>query len=527
MIGAAERSATRLLLPGFGAPNAGVWRLARLAAVVLAFWAVFALNPAFAERGGGDARPPKVSGGKRMQPLFASKLPKIRVARNQLGFVKEDGSAFVPFGVNYFRPGTGWAPQVWKQFDPDAVRRDFQLLKSYGANCVRVFLSFGSFYEKPGVLSEDGLRKFDQFLKLADEAGLYVHPTGPDHWEGLPEWARRDRIASEEILQALEAFWRLFAARYRGVKTIFAYDLRNEPEVEWDNPTMRERWKQWVKKQYGTAEKAASAWGMDVNSVRIDDPPVPKPEDKPMDRLLLDYQRFREDVADEWTRRQVEAIKSADPDALVTVGFIQWSVPALLPGIRHYAAFSPMRQARFLDFLEIHFYPLERGMYQYQSEEEKNRNLAYLESVVREVARAGKPVVIAEFGWYGGGSVSQGGSKTKAASEEDQADWCSSLIEVTKGLACGWLNWGMYDHPEAGDVSQLTGLFTDQGKEKAWGRRFKELAAELTRKPLVRTKLGNRPELDWDRCITSTKEGAEFRERYYKAFISDKKTGPG
>jgi hypothetical protein len=143
------------------------------------------------------------------------------------------------------------------------------------------------------------------------------------------------------------------------------------------------------------------------------------------------------------------------------------------------------------------------------------------------VARAGKPVVIAEFGWYGGGSVSQGGSKTKAASEEDQADWCSSLIEVTKGLACGWLNWGMYDHPEAGDVSQLTGLFTAQGKEKAWGRRFKELAAELTRKLLVRTKLGNRPELDWDRCITSTKEGAEFRERYYNAFISDKKTGPG
>ena len=31
-------------------------------------------------------------------------------------------------------------------------------------------------------LAPEGLAKFDQMLALAEEAGLYVHPTGPDHW---------------------------------------------------------------------------------------------------------------------------------------------------------------------------------------------------------------------------------------------------------------------------------------------------------------------------------------------------------
>jgi hypothetical protein len=64
-----------------------------------------------------------------------------------------------------------------------------------------------------------------------------------------------------------------------------------------------------------------------------------------------------------------------------------------------------MPQARFLDFLQVHFYPLESGFYEYAGEEPRRRNLAYLESVVREVAAPGKPVVLAEFGWYDAGRL--------------------------------------------------------------------------------------------------------------------------
>ena len=235
-------------------------------------------------------------------------------------------------------------------------------------------------------------------------------------------------------------------------------------------------------------------------------------------RVLLDYQLFRESLADEWTRRQVAAIKSADPDALVTVGLIQWSVPALLPGVKQYSAFRPARQAPLLDFLEIHFYPLEHGAYEYAGGDSEARNLAYLESVVREVTTCGKPVVLAEFGWYGGGKPGFDGGRHPPATEEQQAQWCRKVIGATERLATGWLNWGLYDHPEARDVTELTGLLTARGDLKEWGREFSRQSARLLAQPPTRQIPASRPALDWDRCITDLEAGRAFREEYYRLF---------
>ena len=319
-------------------------------------------------------------------------LPRVYVAANGRGFETRRGKPFVPFGVNYFRPGQGWAPQLWKKFDANATRKDFSRMKELGVNCVRVFLTYGSFLMETNRVSADGLAKFDQFLTLAEEAGIYVHPTGPDHWEGLPDWAKGDRIADKVVLRAVEEFWRQFAARYRGRSVILAYDLLNEPEVRWDTPQMREKWNGWLRKKYDSTGRIAPVWGVTNQDLAFGSIPVPPKEDCAGSARLLDYQRFREDIADEWTRRQVAAIKSADPQALVTVGLIQWSVPSVIAACWHYSAFRPERQARFLDFMEIHFYPLADGYYEYQNEEEEAKNLTYLEGVVREVARFNKPV---------------------------------------------------------------------------------------------------------------------------------------
>lgn len=441
-------------------------------------------------------------------------LPRISVAKDGRSFEDASGKPFVPFGVNYFRPGTGWAPQLWKRFDPDATRRDFALLKAHGGNCVRVFLSYGSFYPTPGALSPDGLSVFDRFLKLAEEAGLYVHPTGPDHWEGLPEWARGDRITNEAVLKALESFWTLFAGRYKGRGTIFAYDLLNEPVVSWGGPTRETGWNRWLQERYGGAEKAAAAWGVPAETLAWGRVPVPPPEDKPRDRRLLDYQAFRESLADAWTRRQAAAIRAADPQALVTVGILQWSVPVAIGSPEHYVAFRPARQAALLDFLEFHFYPLYGGVYEYRDPETRDRNLAYLECVAREMARCGKPVVVAEYGWYGGGAF----ENHPAATEDDQAEWCAGVVETTAGLAVGWLNWGMYDTPEAKDVSVLTGLFTADGREKAWGRRFRELAARFAGTTVPAAGAAARPPFDWDLFVTSPKEAGKHLEEYVGTF---------
>jgi endo-1,4-beta-mannosidase len=446
----------------------------------------------------------------------ASSLPHIRVAADGHTLETERGKPFVPFGVSYYRPGQGWAPQLWKKFDPEATRKDFARMKKLGVNCVRVFLSYGSFLMETNRLSPEGLAKFDEFLDIAEHEGIYVHPTGPDHWEGGPVWAAGDCFADETVLTALEFFWKEFAGRYRGRSVLYAYDLRNEPEVQWDTPPMRAKWNAWLVKKYPNLAVAGGATNQNPGLGSL---PIPPQEDCSNCVRLLDFQHFREEIADEWTRRQVAAIKSADPRALTTIGLIQWSVPSVLPTSWHYSAFRPSRQARYLDFLTIHFYPLAVGHYDYRDGEEA-KNLAYLQGVVSEVAACGKPVVVGEFGWHGGGRLTYG--KHPAATEEEQARWCGKVVTATAGLACGWLNWGFYDQPEAGDVSQLTGLVKSDGQLKAWGREFKKLSAHYRGKRFSAGRRDSFPALDWDSCITSAAARNKFNEEFFKAWEASK-----
>lgn len=447
-------------------------------------------------------------------------MRRIRVSAGGRGFETEQGQPWTPMGVSYFRPGTGWAPQVWKQFDAAAIARDFAKLRELGGNCVRVFLSYGSFLMESNAVDPAGLAKLDQFLALAEAAGLYVHPTGPDHWEGTPSWAHGDRIADETQLAALEVFWKVVAARYRDRHVIFSYDLRNEPEVGWDSPVLRRKWKQSLLAVHGTPAKAAAFLGVPEERLEGADAPAPEDKNTAGDPRVLEYQRFRESVADEWTRRQAAAIKSADPRALVTVGLIQWSVPALLPGLRHYSGFNPKRQAPLLDFMEVHFYPLADGFYSYSGPESEARNLAYGESVVREAAACGKPVVLAEFGWYGGGKLTLDKGRHPAATGEQQARFCRRLVETTRGLACGWINWGFHDHPDAGDVTQLTGLIGANGEVKPWGREFQALSASMAGRPPAAAPALERPTLDFDACLGSLKAAEQFRAAYLRAFLA-------
>lgn len=454
------------------------------------------------------------------QDQVAGPLPRVTVRDGKL--MLPDGRRFFAIGVNYFRPGTGWAPQLWKQFDESAVERDFALLREYGVRCVRVFLTFGSFFSKPDRLDEIGLNRLDRMLTIAEKNGIYLHPTGPDHWEGIPNWARGDRYSDERLLAAQERFWQLLAERYRGRTAIFAYDLLNEPAIPWDGAALRERWKDYLRQRYGTREAAAEAWGIaaeDLNRVA----PLPPDPAQSSPAQLLAYQHFREDVARQWVARQAAAIRKADPNALVTVGLIQWSVPVILPGIKTYSAFRPERIAHDLDFLEIHFYPLARGFLDYQRPEDITANLIYLRSVVAACAAVKRPVVLAEFGWYGGGQLTINQGRHPAATESQQANWCRLAIEGTRDLADGWLNWGVFDHPEAGDVSQLTGLFTATGRPKEWARVFQDLSrgvADQANSGGGRSE-GAAPmpvaEFDWDRVIVDPQVGRQSLEKAVSA----------
>jgi hypothetical protein len=104
------------------------------------------------------------------------------------------------------------------------------------------------------------------------------------------------------------------------------------------------------------------------------------------------------------------------------------------------------------------------------------------------------------------------------ADEESQARWCRRAVEGTSALANGWLNWGLYDHPEALDVTQLTGLLTVQGRPKAWAHAFRDMSRTLSVRATLPAAPRSRPSLDWDRCLTDTRAGRQFREEYLRAF---------
>ncbi len=442
----------------------------------------------------------------------AEKLQKIVISKDAKGFETKDGKPFVPWGVNYFRPEMGWAPKIWKMFDPSSTRKDFERLRKMGCNCVRVFLTYNEFLTSPDNVNEDGLKKLDEFLTIAEEMGIYVHPTGPDHWEGLPDWAKGDRISDEKVLKALDMFWKTVASRYKGRNVLFAYDLLNEPSVPWNSPQIVQKWNSWIDNRYGGLKKAVEVWQIEYYTISNS---IVPPRDSKSLKWLKDYQEFREEVATQWVKRQANAIKQSDPNALVTVGLIQWSIPLFISNPSMYSGFRPSKIAPYLDFMEIHFYPLAGGAYGYQSHEAESKNLAYLEAVVGEIYRCNKPVVLAEYGWYGGGTLP--GSKAPAATEEQQAQYCQKLVERSQGWVCGWLHWGVFDHLTAKDVTRYIGLFKSNGEIKEWGKTFEKIGKELPGKR-IKPPEKTIPAFPFDSAIIDVSAGRQYFEKYFEQF---------
>ncbi|MEJ2705719.1 MAG: beta-galactosidase, partial [Sedimentisphaerales bacterium] len=435
-------------------------------------------------------------------------LGLIAVAPDGRGFVERDsGHAYIPFGTNYYDPNTGWAPKLWRRFDAGKVREHFCVMHEMGVNCARVFLTAASFQPTPQTIEDEALVKLDTLVRIARENNIRLILTGPDHWEGVPDYWKPDRYASERALRALERFWDVVGRRYRDEPAIFAWDLLNEPHLPWFVEQWRPKWNDWLHTCYTSHDALKTAWGDELSEKETWDN-VAVPEDRAAggNPRLRDWQRFRQHLANEWVRRQVEAIRRADPRHLVTVGYIQWSYPLVRPGNpSRYAAFNPREQARWLDFVTIHFYPTMGGPF--QSEENRQKNISYLQAVLA-CCHVGKPVVLGEFGWYGGGAP----QSHPYLSEEQQAQWIGEEIEATRSLADGWLSWPFADTPSSRDISLYAGLVKSDLTLKAWGREFKRLAAGL---PELKRPTPELPAPDFTGILTADQKELSRWQRTY------------
>ena len=437
-----------------------------------------------------------------------SKMQLIVTRADGRGFVERDsGRNYIVFGTNYYDPHTGWAPKIWRKFDAEKVRRHFQVMSKLGINCARVFLTAGSFQPNAETIEEQFLEKLDALVKIARETGIRLLLTGPDHWEGQPSYWKPDRFAGEAALQALERFWDVLGRRYRGEPAIFAWDLLNEPHLPWFVEQWRPQWNAWLQKTYGSWESLKAAWGDELTEVeRWGKVAVAKNQPDSGNPRLCDWQLFREHLADQWVCRQVEAIRRADPTHLITVGYIQWSYPLVRPGNpSRYSAFNPHRQAHWLDFVTIHFYPTLGNPF--GSEENWVKNLGYLQAVLA-YCHSSKPVVLGEYGWYGGGAPQH----HPYLSEDEQARWLSAEVEASRSLADGWLSWPFADSPESSDISLFAGLVKADLTLKAWGRKFKRLAGNL---PELKRPAPKLPGFNFPNVLTADSEELSKMHRSY------------
>jgi hypothetical protein len=365
---------------------------------------------------------------------------------------------YTPFGCNYFDALTGWAPQIWQQFDTERTVTNFKQMKELGVNTIRVFLTIASFMTETGELSNYGLERSDKLIDIAAKNDIIVEFEGPCNWEENPEWAQKyfkedwnAYFIGEEWLKRLEQFWYLFAEHYKSETAVFSYDLLNEPWLKYDSPLIRKIW------------GGVPPDEKDINSERYEE-----------------FQKLRGHLTREWTSRCTGAIRSADKNHMVTIGFHQESLPEDPSCNYAEPGFSAKLLTDLLDYVGVHWYPYreDKHVRPYKSVEELKFNIDLVRKSLQN-AYVGKPYVLEEFGWYGGGEVMSWGKPFPSITEEMQAEWCKLLIESTRDLACGWLTWGYTDVPASMDITRRSGLVDENRRVKKWGEVFKALKSQI------------------------------------------------
>jgi len=430
--------------------------------------------------------------------MLSSPRNFIRVAHN--GWTLEEsrtGKPFIPIGCNYYDPAAnGWPPKIWKQFNKRRVSEHFKMMADLGINAIRVFISWASFMPREGKLSHEALDKCGDLLSMAKASGIRVNLTGPDFWEGYPKWLSPgdfvgyQHFIDPRYLDAHSTFWELLAEHFREEETIYAFDLANEPFMPWSGTRMEKLWNEWLVRKFPSISSLKSQWGKPASrGLRFGEIPIPPNVRRPGSRHLIDYQKFREEMALRWVKNTISAIRRVEKNHLITVGLHQSGFPLeeIIPS--RYTAFNPHILKSEVDYIALHWYPFGNPFtvsfspYDLPGNLEKSLYVALANVRYHNV---GKPVIIEEFSYYGGGSPTFWGGVLAYRTEEEQEEFSRLFLETTIGSCTGWLNWPLIDTPLSADTSAFGGLYHADGTLKKWGRTFQKLGGRLQKTPLKR-----------------------------------------
>ncbi|MHB1005291.1 MAG: glycoside hydrolase 5 family protein [Chloroflexota bacterium] len=384
---------------------------------------------------------------------------------------RPDGGYFFVLGANYVGgPDRSWT--MWQDglFDAALIDRDFQRAKAAGLNTLRLFV-------RPPLaqqLAAGQWNKLDAVVSLAEKYGLSLILTLYDY--------REDDLAKVVALDGA------IAARYTGRAAILAYDLKNEPHYQdlaittypGSRPPLQT---DALIKQYGERVRLeeAAAWRQDgegktlvparftaeeayiyANNYRYYQEFIAAAGDWVTDRNYdvssVDYMSAPEsakwrpllDALDAtlsaWLKPRVEAIRRADAEHLLTVGYSD-------------VILASLKANEVLGFASVHRYPNvgARAL---------NVALATLDDVRR--AFPGKPVVFEEYG-YSNAEV----DPARGAIYETAV----LLNLLGQGMA-GGAKWSLYDLSQGFSARENNfGLYKADGTAKPLAGALRALAA--------------------------------------------------
>ncbi len=430
----------------------------------------------------------------------------IKVADDNWTFIgSKSGRTFVPWGTTLAFPYSASTPDykdsgIWNDqaYDINELEKAFKAMKALNVNLVKIALTISEFFKDVTgshdyALDPLSMQRFDELLALARKYDIRLMVQPPNHWGGggwgKGQWAEGQIGSRVDSLDVYVKFWEEFAAKYKDEPLIFGWSLCVEKQVYhpaeylrhidgWiregnvdmlqDKPLEIKRFIvadfiAYLKETYASLDELNQAWKTEHTSweqVR----PAPNGVDAESVHNY-DTQLYRQWVGERWVRRQVEAIRRVDPNHLVGCGIVQRNNPLVRQ--KHYAevADSPAtygalevpKIAKYLDFLDPHFYPV--------TFREPEKEMEWLKAYLR-YCYVGKPLILGEFGH---------------GNKEIMAEWNRLNVESSIGLVSGWMPWALHNTKGMGDhVTRVSGLVEDDFKtETEWGTVFKSLKREL------------------------------------------------
>jgi endoglycosylceramidase len=187
------------------------------------------------------------------------------VRADQDAFIDAQGRQLLLHGVSVINKSCTQGYRNWETLE------DYQEMRSWGMNCVRLGMLWDGLEPEPGAYDEAYLAHIDESIAWAKEAGLYVfldmHQDlySPQYSDGAPDWATLTNgqphvtggtvwsdayILSPAIQRAFDNFWanapcadgmgvqdhfaktwRFIAQRYAKEPTVIGFDLFNEPNI--------------------------------------------------------------------------------------------------------------------------------------------------------------------------------------------------------------------------------------------------------------------------------------------------------